>query len=111
MNVVADIAWYIMPFLVVAIILIFLRLVQGPSLPDRVVALDVHNLAAFQNAFRCRTEHVLYVIHEARLADRLGKIVEGTAAFRLDQGIEMWVAGNDDDLRHIPHAFTGWRCR
>lgn len=25
---------------------------------DRVVALDVHNLAAFQNAFRCRTEHL-----------------------------------------------------
>lgn len=29
---------------------------------DRVVTLDVHNLAAFQNAFRCRTEHL-----EARL--------------------------------------------
>lgn len=25
---------------------------------DRVVALDVHNLAAFQNAFRCRTDHL-----------------------------------------------------
>lgn len=25
---------------------------------DRVVSLDVHNLAAFQNAFRCRTEHL-----------------------------------------------------
>lgn len=25
---------------------------------DRVVTLDVHNLAAFQNAFRCRTEHL-----------------------------------------------------
>ena len=25
---------------------------------DAVVALDVHNLAAFQNAFRCRTEHL-----------------------------------------------------
>lgn len=25
---------------------------------DRVVALEVHNLAAFQNAFRCRTEHL-----------------------------------------------------
>ncbi len=25
---------------------------------DRVVALDVHNPAAFQNAFRCRTEHL-----------------------------------------------------
>jgi ribose-phosphate pyrophosphokinase len=25
---------------------------------DRVVSLDVHNLAAFQNAFRCRTDHL-----------------------------------------------------
>jgi ribose-phosphate pyrophosphokinase len=25
---------------------------------DRVLALDVHNLAAFQNAFRCRTDHL-----------------------------------------------------
>jgi ribose-phosphate pyrophosphokinase len=40
---------------------------------DRVVALDVHNLAAFQNAFRCRTDHLearkLFVAHfAARLA-------------------------------------------
>lgn len=39
---------------------------------DRVVTMDVHNLAAFQNAFRCRTEHVLarslFVDH---FADRL----------------------------------------
>ena len=25
---------------------------------DRIVALDVHNLAAYQNAFQCRTEHL-----------------------------------------------------
>jgi ribose-phosphate pyrophosphokinase len=40
---------------------------------ERVVALDVHNLAAFQNAFRCRTEHLeanpLFVRH---FAERLG---------------------------------------
>ncbi|MGP1397475.1 MAG: ribose-phosphate diphosphokinase [Inquilinaceae bacterium] len=34
---------------------------------DRVVTLDIHNLAAFQNAFRCRTEHLeaklLFVRH------------------------------------------------
>ena len=45
---------------------------------DRVVTLDVHNLAAFQNAFRCRTEHLeaapLFVaeiaprLHEERIA-------------------------------------------
>jgi len=38
---------------------------------DRVVTLDVHNLAAFQNAFRCRTEHLearkLFVAHFAAL--------------------------------------------
>jgi len=36
---------------------------------DRVVTLDVHNLAAFQNAFRCRTDHLeakmLFVSHFA----------------------------------------------
>lgn len=41
---------------------------------DRVVTLDVHNLAAFQNAFRLRTEHLeatkLFVAHFApRLRD------------------------------------------
>ena len=40
---------------------------------ERVVALDVHDLAAFQNAFRCRTEHLeanpLFVRH---FAARLG---------------------------------------
>ena len=38
---------------------------------DRVVTIDVHNLAAFQNAFRCRTEHLeangLFVDHFAAL--------------------------------------------
>jgi ribose-phosphate pyrophosphokinase len=38
---------------------------------DRVVTLDVHNLAAYQNAFRCRTEHLeanrLFVAHLAPL--------------------------------------------
>jgi ribose-phosphate pyrophosphokinase len=36
---------------------------------DRVVTIDVHNLAAFQNAFRCRTDHLearsLFVDHVA----------------------------------------------
>jgi ribose-phosphate pyrophosphokinase len=38
---------------------------------DRIVTLDVHNLAAFQNAFRCTTEHLradgLFVEHFAPL--------------------------------------------
>lgn len=42
---------------------------------DRVLTLDVHNLAAYQNAFRCRTEHLeaagLFAAHFApRLQDR-----------------------------------------
>jgi ribose-phosphate pyrophosphokinase len=40
---------------------------------DRVVVLDVHNLAAFQNAFRCATEHLearrLFVEHFAPLVE------------------------------------------
>ena len=39
---------------------------------DRIVTLDVHNLAAYQNAFRCRAEHLeaqgLFVEHFAPLA-------------------------------------------
>jgi ribose-phosphate pyrophosphokinase len=38
---------------------------------DRVVTMDVHNLMAYQNAFRCRTEHLeatkLFVEHFARI--------------------------------------------
>lgn len=42
---------------------------------DRVVTLEVHNLAAFQNAFRCRTEHldarrIFADFFAARFADR-----------------------------------------
>lgn len=40
---------------------------------DRVVTLDVHNLAAFENAFRCRVDHLeakgLFVDHFAPLVD------------------------------------------
>ncbi len=40
---------------------------------DRVVTVDVHNLAAFQNAFRCRTDHLearrLLVEHYVPLLD------------------------------------------
>jgi len=47
---------------------------------DRVVTLDVHNLAAFQNAFRCRTEHLealsLFASHFAAvLGDESAAIV------------------------------------
>ena len=40
---------------------------------DRVVTIDVHNLAAFQNAFRCRTDHLeaagLFVEHFRPILD------------------------------------------
>jgi ribose-phosphate pyrophosphokinase len=40
---------------------------------DRVVTIDVHNLAAFQNAFRCRTDHLeavgLFVDHFHSMVD------------------------------------------
>jgi ribose-phosphate pyrophosphokinase len=45
---------------------------------DRVVTLDVHNLAAFQNAFRCPTDHLeangLFVKYFASLAKEAQKI-------------------------------------
>jgi len=46
---------------------------------DRIVTLDVHDLAAFQNAFRCRTDHLeagkLLVEHfAARLRDEVAVI-------------------------------------
>ena len=45
---------------------------------DRVVTMDVHNLAAFQNAFRCRTDHLeatgLFVAHFASLLKQQPRI-------------------------------------
>jgi len=51
---------------------------------DRVVTMDVHNLAAFQNAFRCRTEHLeaagLFAGHfAALLAGREAAVVSPDA--------------------------------
>lgn len=46
---------------------------------DRIVTLDVHNLAAYQNAFRCRAEHLeangLFVAHFAPLIGRREVVV------------------------------------
>lgn len=41
MSLIEVALWGVLPILVVAMILAFVRLVQGPSLPDRVVALDL----------------------------------------------------------------------
>ena len=41
---------------------------------DRVVTLEVHNVAAFQNAFRCRTEHLeAHLIFAQHFAAKLGE--------------------------------------
>ena len=65
---------------------------------DCIVTLDVHNLAAYQNAFRCRTEHLeanpLFVRHvSSRLPDMPVTVVAPDAggikraeAFRLQLG-------------------------
>lgn len=46
---------------------------------DRVVTIDVHNLAAYQNAFRCRADHLeakgLFVDHFAPMAAKTPLIV------------------------------------
>ena len=46
---------------------------------DRVVTMDVHNLAAYQNAFRCRTEHLeavpLFIDYFRPLLERQEKVV------------------------------------
>jgi ribose-phosphate pyrophosphokinase len=40
---------------------------------DAVMTLDVHNVVAFQNAFRCRSHHLdTRLLFAARVADRLG---------------------------------------
>lgn len=44
---------------------------------DRVLTLDVHNLAAFQNAFRCRTDHLEA---EKLLVDHFAARVQGDVA-------------------------------
>jgi ribose-phosphate pyrophosphokinase len=60
---------------------------------DCVVTLDVHNLAAFQNGFRCRTEHL-----EAR-----GLFIEH---FRSQaQGVELAVVSPDEGGVHRADAF------
>lgn len=51
---------------------------------DRVITLDVHNVAAYQNAFRCRTDHLqaqgLFAAHfAALLGDRQAVVVSPDA--------------------------------
>lgn len=43
--------WFIMPILITAVVMTFIRLVKGPNLADRIVALDM--LAAIGVAIIC----------------------------------------------------------
>jgi ribose-phosphate pyrophosphokinase len=43
---------------------------------DRVITIDVHNLAAFQNAFRCPTDHLEAT---SLFADHFGPLLQGQA--------------------------------
>lgn len=41
MNLESTIDWFVLPVLILAVIIVFIRLVKGPELPDRVVSLDL----------------------------------------------------------------------
>ena len=42
MTIIQDLAfWFVLPVITLSVALSFVRLVRGPSLPDRVVALDL----------------------------------------------------------------------
>jgi ribose-phosphate pyrophosphokinase len=77
---------------------------------DRLVTLDVHNLAAFQNAFRCPTEHLeaknLFVQHFASIL-RDDKIVVISPDFGGMKRAEAFRQVLSEKLhRAIPIAFT-----
>ncbi len=76
---------------------------------DRVVALDVHNLAAFENAFRCRTEHLeakqLFVAHlRPLLAGRPAAVMSPDAGgFKRAEAFRQTLAAALD--REVPLVF------
>ncbi len=41
MNLESTIDWFVLPVLILAVVIVFIRLVKGPELPDRVVSLDL----------------------------------------------------------------------
>ena len=58
-----DFAFIIIAVLTVAIVLAFIRLVKGPSLPDRVVALDLMTTLsiAFVAAYAIATDQAIFI--------------------------------------------------
>lgn len=65
---------------------------------DTVLALDVHNLSAFQNAFRCRTEHLdgaaLFAAHFAGVAgsDEVCVVAPDGGGIRRAEGLRVALA-------------------
>lgn len=77
---------------------------------DRVVTLDVHNLAAFQNAFRIRTEHLearaLFVAHFAPLIAQQNAVVVSPDAGGVKRADEFRQALERGVGRPVPMAFA-----
>jgi ribose-phosphate pyrophosphokinase len=76
---------------------------------DRVVGLDVHNLQAFQNSFRCRTEHLearkLFVEHLAPLLGGDEVVIVSPDAGAMKRADELRGALSRRLQRAIPVAF------
>ena len=77
---------------------------------DRVVSLDVHNLAAFQNAFRCPTEHLegknIFVQHFAPLVTKDKTVVVSPDFGGIKRAEAFRQALNNKLQRDIPMAFA-----
>ncbi len=77
---------------------------------DRVVTLDVHNLAAFQNAFRCPTEHLegknIFVQHFAPLVTKDKTVVVSPDFGGIKRAEAFRQALNNKLQRDIPMAFA-----
>lgn len=77
---------------------------------DRIVTLDVHNLAAFQNAFRCRTDHleaqplfVDYLASELQHEDRIAVVSPDAGGIKRAEAFRVRLAQMSD--KDIPLAF------
>ena len=77
---------------------------------DRIVTLDVHNLAAFQNAFRCRTEHLqangLFVAYFAPLLKGREVVVVSPDAGGIKRAERFRLRLMDALGRHVAAAFA-----
>ncbi len=76
---------------------------------DRIVALDVHNLAAFENAFRCPTDHLearkLFADHFAELVGRAPVTVVSPDVGGVKRAEALRVALEHRTARDVGNAF------